>query len=126
MADVIRSHRDLVVWQKAMDLAEQVYSIAAQFPRQEMYRLVDQMTRAVVSVPANLAEGHARVTRKDYAHFVSIAQGSLAETETYLLLTAHLNYATDARLTAPMALLTEVSKMLNVLRLRLTRGRVTP
>jgi four helix bundle protein len=97
MADTIRSHKDLIVWQRALNLAEQVYAISAAFPRQEMYRMVDQLTRAAVSVPANIAEGHARGTRKD-AHFISIAQGSLAETETYLLLAARLKYIAPAAL----------------------------
>lgn len=116
MAGTVRSHKDLVVWQKAMDLAEQVYAISAAFPREERYGMVDQLTRAAVSVPANIAEGHARGTRKDYAHFISIAQGSLAETETYLLLAARLKYIAPAALEGALGLLSEVSKMLAALR----------
>ena len=69
----IESHRDLLVWQKGMDLVEAVYALADGFPREERFGLVQQMTRASVAVPANLAEGHARGTRRDYGHFVSIA-----------------------------------------------------
>jgi four helix bundle protein len=61
----IRSHRDLIVWQKAMDLAEDVYRVTSAFPRDELYRLKAQLTRAAISVPANIAEGHARGTRRD-------------------------------------------------------------
>jgi hypothetical protein len=65
----IESHRDLSVWQKAMDLTVQIYRLASLFPQNEIYRLTSQITRAAASVPANIAEGHARGTRKDYAHF---------------------------------------------------------
>src|SRR5512143_2920723 len=88
----VRSHRDLIVWQKAMQLAEAVYALARQLPVTETYGLRAQMTRAAVSVPANIAEGNARATRREYAHFLSIAQGSLTETETYVLLAGRLRY----------------------------------
>ncbi len=112
-----------MVWQKAMNLVECVYALTAHFPAVEKYRMVDQLTRAVVSVPANIAEGHARSTRKDYAHFVSIALGSLAEVETYLNLCERLGYATTAQLAPTSALVEEVGKMLNVLRVRLLPAR---
>ena len=69
----VESHRGLVVWQKAMDLAVEIYRLTAKFPASENYRLVSQITRAVASVPANIAEGNARGTRKDYANFLAIA-----------------------------------------------------
>ena len=115
----VRSHKDLIVWQKAMDLAEHVYALAALLPPTEKYRMVDQLTRAAISVPANIAEGHGRSTRKDYAQFVSIAIGSLAETDTYLILCERLRFVTAAQLAPTMALVEEVRKMLNVLRVRL-------
>ena len=80
----IESHRDLVVWQKAMGLAVEAYRLAKLMPKVEEYRLTSRILRAAASVPANLAEGHSRGTRKDYANFVSIVRGSLAETETLL------------------------------------------
>src|SRR5713226_4613662 len=82
----IQSYLDLLVWQKGMRLAAEAYRLAKVLPKAEEYRLTSQLLRAAASVPANIAEGHARGTRKDYAHFVSIARGSLAETETILLL----------------------------------------
>lgn len=88
----IQSHRDLAVWQKGMDLVEAVYSMTSIFPIDERYRLVHQSTRAAVSVPANIAEGHARGTRRDYAHFISIARGSLMELETYVMIAGRLRY----------------------------------
>lgn len=80
-----------------MELAREVYAVANQMPKQEEFRLTGQMLRAAVSIAANIAEGHARATRKDYAHFVSIAKGSAAELETLLLL------ARDAALLPPEA-----------------------
>ena len=83
---MVRDYRELEAWRLAMDLAEAVYGLTRQFPRTEEYRLTSQLLRAAVSVPANIAEGNARASRKDYARFVSIARGSLAETETFLML----------------------------------------
>jgi len=90
----IESHRDLVVWQKAMDLVVQVYHLTAKFPASETYRVTTQITRAAASVPANIAEGHARATPRDYAHFLATAKGSLMETETFLMLALRLGYLT--------------------------------
>jgi four helix bundle protein len=115
----IQSHRDLVVWQKAMDLAEVVYGLAARFPSIEMYHLGSQITRAAASVPANIAEGNACGTERDYANFLSVAKGSLMETETFLMLALRLKYITQAEASTAFALLTEVSKMLTSLRSRL-------
>jgi four helix bundle protein len=119
----VRSHKDLVVWQKAMNLAEHVYALVALFPPTEKYRMVDQLTRAAISVPANIAEGHGRSTRKDYAQFVSIAIGSLAETETYLILCERLHFCNRCTTSSHHGLVEEVGKMLKVLRVRL-RGPV--
>ncbi len=83
MEQTVQSHRDLKVWRKAMDLAVEIYRLTARFPRSETYRLVAQITRAAASVPANIAEGHARATRRDFANFVAIAKGSLMEAETF-------------------------------------------
>ena len=115
----IQSHRDLIVWQKAMDLAEVVYGLAAKFPKNETYRLGSQVTRSGASVPANIAEGHARGTKRDYANFLSVAKGSLMETETFLMLAVRLKYITQAEASTAFALVTEVSKMLTSLRNRL-------
>jgi four helix bundle protein len=82
----VESHRDLIVLQKGMALATEAYSLAKQLPKAEEYRLTSQLLRAAAAVPANIAEGHGRGTRKDYAKFISIARGSLAEAETFLML----------------------------------------
>ena len=119
MQTPIASFRDLVVWQKAMNLVVEIYALTREFPRSEEYRLVGQMTRAAVSIPANLAEGHARQTRRDYAHFVAIAKGSQAELETYLILVERLGFATPARMENASSLCGEVRRMLIALHQRL-------
>jgi four helix bundle protein len=115
----IDSHRDLTVWQKAMGLAVETYRLTSQFPSNETYRLVSQVTRAAASVPANIAEGYARATKRDYANFLAIAKGSLMETETFLMLAIRLGYLTNEEAAGALGLITEVSKMLTVLRSRL-------
>lgn len=115
----IESHRDLIVWQKAMQLATMAYGLAKIIPKTEEFRLTSQLLRAAASVPANIAEGHSRGTRKDYAHFVSIARGSLAETETFLLLAVSVGLLTTEDTQAAIELCTEVSKMLTSLLNRL-------
>lgn len=115
----IGSHRELVVWQKAMDMVVQVYRLSDRFPKSELYRLTSQLTRAAASVPANIAEGNGRSSRRDYAHFVSIARGSLNETETFLLLAIRLGYLSEQDARPTLALITEVGRMLTRLRSRL-------
>jgi four helix bundle protein len=117
-----QSHRDLIVWQKAMDLAEAVYGLAGKFPSAETYRLASQITRAAASVPANIAEGNARGTKRDYANFLSVAKGSLMETEKFLMLSVRLKYLTQEETAAAFSLITEISKMLTALRSRLQQG----
>jgi four helix bundle protein len=115
----ITSHRELVVWQKAMDLVVQVYRLSARFPADERYRLTSQITRAAASVPANIAEGHARSTAKEYSRFLAIAKGSLMETETFLMLAIRLDYISEQQAGPTLSLVTQVSKMLTSLRSRL-------
>lgn len=124
MAERVQSHRDLIVWQKAMDLVVEVYRVSGMFPASERWRLIDQVSRAVVSVPANIAEGQGRGTSKDFAQFLAIARGSLNETETYLLLAVRLGYVTTEKIERGLSMLTEVSKMLGSLRAKvLQRAR---
>ncbi|MGK2964053.1 MAG: four helix bundle protein [Tepidiformaceae bacterium] len=116
----ISSHRDLIAWQKAMDLTVAIYELSRRFPRSEDYRLTAQLTRAAVSVPANIAEGKGRVTGRDFANFLAISRGSLMETETLLTLAVRLGYLTDADAQEAFGLITEISKMITVLRSRLS------
>ena len=87
-----RSHRDLKVWQIALDVTETLYRITADWPKHEQYGLVSQVRRAAVSVPANIAEGAGRRTPGEFVHFVGIARGSLAELETLLTIARRLGY----------------------------------
>jgi four helix bundle protein len=118
-ASKIQSHRDLVVWQKAMALNKEAYRLAMRLPRTEQYRLVDQLLRAAISVPTNIAEGHSRGTRKDYANFVSIARGSVAEVDTILQLTVEVELLRPDEVESAMSLSLEVSKILAALLNRL-------
>jgi four helix bundle protein len=115
----ISSHRQLEVWNLSMDLVVEVYRLSSRFPADERFGLTSQVRRAAASVPANIAEGNSRSTRKDYAAFVSIAKGSLAETETYLLIAVRLSYLGEAQVASTLALVTRISKMLQSLRTRL-------
>lgn len=103
-----------------MDLTVLVYRLSGGFPATEKYRLVDQITRSAASVPANIAEGHARASKRDFANFLAIAKGSLMETETYLMLSVRLGYLSEPEAQPALALVTEVSKMLTTLRARLS------
>ena len=103
-----------------MNLIVEVYRLTERFPRAETYRLTDQVTRAAASVPANIAEGHSRSTRKDYAHFLSIAKGSLMETETFVLVAVRLGYVSEPAAQPALSLISELERMLAVLRKRLT------
>ena len=102
-----------------MDLAAEAYRLGKLMPKTEEYRLTGQFLRAAASVPANLAEGHARGTRKDYAHFVNIARGSLAETETFLMLAIKVGLVSQQDAASALGLCTELSKILTALLRRL-------
>lgn len=115
----VTSHRDLIVWQRAMHMAVAVYSLSSTFPRREMYGLTSQITRSAASVAANIAEGNARGSTLDYAHFVAVARGSLMETETYIALAARLGYASAPEVCQVQSLIVEIDRMLCSLRRRL-------
>ena len=123
MAKEIRSHRDLIVWQKSMDLAVEVYRLTKQFPKTETYRMVDQLTRAAASVPANIAEGAARDSPNDYARFLAIAKGSLMEVETFLQLSLRLSYLEAHEAALAAGLIDEISRMLTALRRKVRAAR---
>jgi four helix bundle protein len=89
-----RNYRELLVWQEAIKLAKAVYKLTEKFPRQETYALADQIRRAVVSVPSNIAEGQARKAPGDFRRFLHIALGSLAEVDTQLILAQEFGYLT--------------------------------
>jgi four helix bundle protein len=111
----IQKYQDLIVWQKSMELAAKVYRITKKLPKEEIYSLTNQMRRAAVSIPSNIAEGQARHSVKQFTHFLKIAQGSKAELETQLLLCVKIEYLSDSDITEIMLLSQEVGKMLSTL-----------
>jgi four helix bundle protein len=108
----IKGFRDLKVWQLGMEIVEGVYRLTNVFPKDELYALTNQVRRAAVSVPANIAEGHARAFTKEYLRHISIAVGSLAEVETYLELSVRLKYCEQSTINNLQALVDEERRML--------------
>ncbi|MBN1516174.1 four helix bundle protein [Candidatus Sumerlaeota bacterium] len=88
----LKSYRDLDVWKRSIELVVQIYSLTLLYPAEEKYGLISQTQRAAVSIPANIAEGYARVHRGDYLRHISFAKGSLAELETLLIVASKLSY----------------------------------
>ncbi|HZZ77747.1 MAG TPA: four helix bundle protein [Gemmataceae bacterium] len=120
MSAPARGYRDLLVWQKGIRLAKEVYRLTRDFPADERFGLISQMRRAAISVPSNIAEGQARRTTKDFIQFIAIAEGSVAELDTQLELSYELGYC-DRTTAAPIAtILEELKKMLNSLRRKLS------
>jgi len=109
---MIRSHRDLIVWQKSMALAVQTYQLTATLPASERYALALQMRRASISIPSNIAEGVGRHRRGEYARFLAIARGSARELDTQLELATLCGLTSGESVTAPRSLVDEVCRML--------------
>lgn len=115
MSAVINSYRDLNVWQKSMELARMVYGLVKYLPREELYALSDQMRRAVVSIPSNIAEGYYRNSTRDYIRFLSLAKGSLGEIETQLFLCENFGYLKSEQISPALTKCDETGKMLTAL-----------
>lgn len=109
----LKNYQELIVWQKAMDLVEEVYKASRTFPREEIYGLTSQIRRAAVSVPSNIAEGQGRRTTADFLRHLSIAHGSLREVETQILIAERLKYVTRGTCQEVMNLAGEVGRLLN-------------
>ena len=110
-----QSYRDLIVWQKSMALATEVYRLTKNLPKDELYGLTNQLRRAVVSIPSNIAEGNGRLSQREYARFLSIARGSKSEVETQLLLCVSLGYLQQSEVDTALNLCVEISKMLSAM-----------
>jgi four helix bundle protein len=108
-----QGYQDLVVWQKAMELVTAVYGITRDWPHEEQYWLTSQVRRAAVAIPSNLAEGHGRSGRREFAHYVSIAYGSLCELETQLLIAERLDYSDAAATESLMKRIADVRRLTN-------------
>ncbi|MGH8162648.1 MAG: four helix bundle protein [Gammaproteobacteria bacterium] len=107
--------RELTVWRAAMDLAKTAYRLTASFPSEQRYGLAAQLQRSAVSVPSNIAEGNGRSSTRDYARFVSMALGSVAELQTQLLLADELSMGEETRRHEALALCDRVGQMLSKL-----------
>ena len=107
-----RSYRDLVAWQKAMKFVTAIYEVTQRFPSEERYGLTNQLRRASVSVPSNIAEGQAHFSQKEFHHFLSMARGSLVEIETQLLIARNLKYLQPAKAEDLLATADELGRIL--------------
>lgn len=112
----MNSFRELRVWQAAMNLVEKVYRLTRRFPKQETYGLVSQIQRAAVSIPSNIAEGHTREHLKEYLHYLSVAQASLAELETQVEISGRLKYLLSDQLKELLSEVNSLGKQMYALR----------
>ena len=119
----IQSYRDLKVWQTAMDIAENCYKLTRQFPRDELYGMTSQVRRSAASVAANIAEGHGRNSRGEYIQFLRVAQGSLKELETHLILAARVGLIRNDLIAQVLEQTDGLGKMLRALIRSLERGK---
>ncbi|ADW67475.1 four helix bundle protein [Granulicella tundricola] len=108
----MRSHRQLTVWQRAIELAFAIYDLTKHFPPDEHFGLTSQLRRAAVSIPSNIAEGQSRDTRGEFRHFLGISRGSLAELQTQLVLAKGLHLGDPTAIDNCESLATEVTLML--------------
>ena len=111
----MESYKDLVVWQKAMLLVKEIYAIVKLLPKEEQYALSDQMRRAVVSIPSNIAEGYGRNSTNDYIRFLNIARGSKYELDTQIQICVMLNYISEEKTATALELSEEIGRMINAL-----------
>ena len=109
----IQSYRQLIAWQKSMELVRQIYEITKTFPKEEVYGLTSQIRRAAVSVPSNIAEGQGRDSTKEFLHHLSIAYGSLIEVETQILIAESLNYLKTEEVKLILEKTAEAGRLIN-------------
>jgi four helix bundle protein len=121
----VKSYKELIVWQKAMSLCEEIYKLTALFPQNEIYGIVLQIKRAAISIASNIAEGYGRSSQKDFNQFLCIAYGSLLELETQLLLSKRLKLVKEVEFISSEQLVEEISKMLHsmIIKFRLNAKR---
>ena len=111
----MKSYRDLIVWQKSVNMVTLVYKLLNDFPNDEKFGITSQIKRSSVSIPSNIAEGYGRNYTKDYARFLQISRGSLYEMQTQLQIAVNLNFIKEYDLNEVKSLSIEIEKMLNVL-----------
>jgi four helix bundle protein len=113
MANEVRSYRDLVAWQKAVEMVTEIYRFSQTFPKEEMFGLISQIRRAAVSIPSNIAEGHGRLSRKEYIYFWGNARRSLAELETQVTIARNLGFLEEAKMNRVLEEAGELGRILN-------------
>lgn len=111
----MKTHKELVVWQKSMEMVKYLYQVTQSFPKEEMYGITSQIRRAAVSIPSNIAEGFGRGYEKELIHFLYIALGSASEMETQLLICRDIAYLSDAQYERLDSMNSEIMKMLTAL-----------
>ena len=107
------SHKDLVVWQKAMELVTEIYRLTHKFPKEEVFGLVSRLRRSAISIPSNIAEGKGRLSKKEFHYFLGNARGSLAELETQITIAINLGYANETEANNLLTRVEEVGRILN-------------
>jgi four helix bundle protein len=118
----IKSYKDLKVWQVAIDMVVDIYRLTAKFPRNESFGLVSQIQRATVSIPSNIAEGHARGTSREFHHYLSITLGSTAELETQLIIASKLGYLEQTTANEMLERIDKLGKMIRALQKSVKTG----
>nr|WP_277121029.1 four helix bundle protein [Bacteroides ndongoniae] len=108
----MKTHKDLLVWKKSIDLVEQIYTFTKQFPKEELYGITNQMRRCAVSIPANIAEGSGRKNKAEFIQFLHIALGSASELETHLIISQRLGFLSSNSYDEIMNALNEIIKMI--------------
>ncbi len=107
------SYKELIVWQKSIQLVTDIYKLTKTFPKEEIYGLASQMQRAVVSIPSNIAEGNDRNSSKEFSQFLRIARGSLAELETQIIISEKLEYTNKEQIIPILNNCYEIGRMIN-------------
>ncbi len=116
---MIKNYRELIVWQKAMEMVENIYTLTQSLPKDELFSITNQIRRAAISVPSNIAEGYGRQSKKEYLQFLSIANGSVCEIETQLLLCVRIGYLTEENTKETFQLLSEIGKIITTIKQKL-------
>jgi four helix bundle protein len=109
----VKNFCELIAWQKAMDVVEEVYRASVYFPKEERYGLISQIRRAVVSIPSNIAEGQGRSSTREFQHHLSIAYGSLCEVQTHIFIAKRLDYLKEEQATSLLDKSNEVARFIN-------------
>jgi len=119
----ITSFRDLIVWQRSMDLIEELHPALLQLPREELFALNSQIRKSALSIPSNISEGHDRRNKSEFLYFLGVSRGSLAELQTQILVAGRLRYWRQDRVEYFFTKTIEISKMINALMKSLERGK---